>query len=211
MDNPFANGAFVLGGEPETIKRGDKVFRNDVVPFINEPKAWEQYHNTVLYDAEVTLRNWIKEMSKDPKWYGSHKNRRYMFSQLFEILFGRPYENSDAKYIRQLTDLFSYYSSRIQNTFWDKERQKSRTKTNYTISPKRADKPPYSLKLRMEWFDEQGIKMTEYNMRLYERDLKPGHARNPRTNANMEKRSEKKREQYREYKRQWNEARKDRT
>jgi len=199
MANPFENGPIVLREKPY-IKTEPRLIRNEVIPFINDPKAWDQYHNETLYQAEVALREWMTEMSKDKKWAGYHRNRRYIFSQLFEILFGRPYENSDARYIRQLTDLFAYYSTKIQTGFWDRERQKTRSKTLYTLSPNRLHRPPYGLKLRMEYFAENGVTMTEGNMRLYGRDLRPGHARNPRTNAKMEKRSEQKREAMREYK-----------
>ena len=59
---------------------------------------------------------------------------------------------------------------------------------------------PYSLKLRLEMYREQGIIPSVNNMKIpHDKMLcKPGHAINARTNANMEKRSQLARERYNE-------------
>lgn len=58
--------------------------------------------------------------------------------------------------------------------------------------------PPYSLKLRLEWLGEKGDIPTWSNMAVPKDDLEPGHARNYKTEKNMERRREQARARYNE-------------
>lgn len=168
----------------------------EAMPWLNDPEMMAKYEDPYIYDMEVKLRNWIKEMSKYPKWKNNVKNRRYTFGMLWEFVYGEKYDQKKhAKHIRRGINLFSHYSSRVQKagTFDGK----TRFKTTYVISPKRADCRPYGLKLRVEWLIANGYKLREDNMCDPDR-LMPGHARSPRTEANMERRREVGRQKYRE-------------
>ena len=171
--------------------------------FLAEPGLWENYENEALAKAETMLRNWITEMSKIPGWKRVIKRRKYTFSMLFKMVTGDDYEQKKhAKEIRMWTNLFRYYSSRVQKGGSINGRTYS--KTIYTISPKRLNRPPYSVRLRIPWMAEHGMRPDERTMHCHETDvLLPGHARNPNTDANMKRRSE-------EAKRRYNERYKDR-
>jgi len=190
--------------QEEQIEQGDFIHRN-ALPYINDPKAWKQFHNPVLYETEVRLRNFIEEMSHDNQWRKDKYKRTYTFKMLFELLYGREYDGSkgkDCKYVYVLTKLFAYYSTSIKKDYYDRERGKARNKTCYVLSTKGHEKPPYSLKLRLEWLEAKGELPNFSNMKLPKDDLKPGHARNPKTEANKERRRQLARERYNEYQRQ---------
>lgn len=177
---------------------GNNYIDTDAVPYINTDEAWNQYTDEALYDLDKRMRSWMEKMSENKTWVRSAKSRRYTYKQLFEVLYQRPYTNKDAKYTGRFSKVFAYYSSRIQNAYWSKEKGRAVAKKNYTIAPGRLKKPPYSLRLRMEWLSEQGRLPNHSNMQLPSDNLTAGHARNPRTEANMRKRSEEKKRQYNE-------------
>ena len=136
-------------------------------------------------------------MSKNSTWKQSKNRRRYTMSMVFEQIYGRKYDRyQDCRITNQFAKVLAYYSSKIQKS--GSIMNKNYSKTIYTISPKRIKKPPYSLKLRVEWLAEQGLIPNGNNMQLPKDDLKPGHARNPRTDENMRKRREEARRIYEE-------------
>lgn len=161
-------------------------------PWITTAKAWKQYTNEYVYQADKLMRDWLRIMNKNSKWSRNYKLRRYTFSQLFEILMGEPYEQKKhSKWVIPLTRIMAYYSTKIQDGFWDRDRGHMRSKTYYTISGARIKKPAYSLRLRLEEFSEQGIIPNVYNMELPKDDLKKGQARRTETQKTIEKRRER--------------------
>ncbi len=168
----------------------------EAMPWLNDPEMMAKYEDPYIYDMEVKLREWIAEMSKISAWKNNIKARRYTFGMLWKLVYGEDYDQKKhAKHIRRGINLFSHYSSRVQKA--GSFNGKTRFKTTYVISPKRADCRPYGLKLRVEWLLENGYQLRADNMGEPER-LMPGHARSPRTEANMERRREVGREKYRE-------------
>jgi hypothetical protein len=119
---------------------------------------------------------------------------------MFEQLYGRKASQKnkgDITRLRRLTKVLAYYSTKIQKA--GMIRGKNYTKTVYTLSLKLYKKrPPYSLRLRLQWLTDQGIMPTWHNMQLPKDDLKPGHARNPKTDENMRIRRERAKQRYNE-------------
>lgn len=193
MVDSGANWEFHLDGGPKPkIKEVPKM-----MPWIGTSEAWEQYSDDRVYHADKLVRAWIAEMKRNSKWVRTAKLRRYRFSDLFHLVTGEEYDASKhSKTVHIYTRIFSYYSSRIQRG--GSINGKSKNKTIYCISPKRLEKCPYSLKLRLEWFAERGEIPTSANMALPKDDLRIGHARNPRTEANMRKREAEGRRRYNE-------------
>lgn len=186
---------FQFGGkapEPE-LPEGSE----EKLPYLASAERWEQYNNEVIYSIDSLVRQWIEVMGKSKAWRNSAKMRRYTMAMVFEQIYGRKYDPyTDAKIVRPFTSILAYYSTRVQKSGYING--KTYTKTIYTISPKRLEKPPYSLKLRLEWLSERGELPTWRGMALPKDDLKPGHARNPKTEANMERRREAGRARYNE-------------
>lgn len=203
ISNPFdENGKFEFGN-PNHEHAPVNPVPDNIARVIGEPKAWEQYHNNWLYEAEKALRHWMEVMATNTKWKTTQRMRRYTFKQAWSQVFGTNWEDSDQKQGKQRLwiELLSHYSSRIQNSYWDNEAQKQRNRTTYVLSPRRLNSDevmPYSLKLRVEWLAEHGKIPTAYNMKLTKRTLTPGHARNPKTEANMARRREIGRQRYNE-------------
>lgn len=167
----------------------------EMAPWITEAKAWKQYTNETVYKVDKLMRDWLRLMCKDGKWYRNYRLRRYTFSQMFEILFGEPYDQKKhSSIVIPMTRIMAYYSSKIQEGYWDREKGRMRSKTYYTIAGQRLKKPAYSLRLRLEEYSEQGIIPDKFNMALPKDDLKKGQARRTETKRTMEKR----REQWRE-------------
>ena len=172
--------------------------------FLSDPEMWKNWEDVELAKAEEMLRDWIERMCEVPSWRSTRsKKRRYTFSMLFELVTGERYEQrKHARHIRMWTTLFRYYSSRIQNAA--SIDGKMYTKTIYVISPKRLERPPYSLRLRIPWLVEHGMAIDQRTMTNPQSDvLRPGHARNPRTEESMRRRHE-------EMKRRYNERYRDR-
>ena len=171
-----------------------------VVPYIADPEAWDQYSNEALYEAEKLLRSWLVEMGQNTA-FKSYKRRTFKFSQVFEILFGRKYDQKvDGRYSTMLSKLFRYYCSKTSRAYYDRETQKTQSKTSFTFSTARVKRPPYSLKLRLEWLLEQGEMPSAANMKL-PTDIPIGKARNPLTEAHKEEQRERGRQRYNEYQR----------
>lgn len=177
--------------DPVEVKLGTDP---EILPYISSPEAWRQYNDDRVYEADKLTREWIAVLSKSNKWKASKGMRRYTFSMIFGQIMGRPYDcKRDAKMTNAFSRVFAYYSSRVQKQ--GVIAGKAYTKTIYTISPARLRKPPYSLRLRLEWMADQGMIPDSRNMAL-PKDLKPGHARNPKTEENMRRRREEGRKRY---------------
>lgn len=190
--------SFRLDGSEDLPEEDKPAGMVEMIPYISTPDRWEQYTDKFVYEADKAIRAWIEKMMENRSWtVGPGRNRRYMLSMIYEQAFGKPWSDDCNKYAMRLARIASYYSSKIQKG--GSLNGRLRSKTIYTISPKRFRKnPPYSLKLRLEWFADQGILPDNRNMALPKDDLKPGHARNPRTDANMEKRRQQAKERYNE-------------
>lgn len=172
---------------------------NMATSYLAGPGKWDNYSDPVTYECDSLLRQFFESKEGDPQWEQQHpKWRRFTTGMMFEILFGRKYDpKADYKYGFRLSKVMAYYSTRAVKE--GSIRGKRYKKTIYTLSPKLYHKkPPYSLRLRVEWLAEQGKLPTWHNMKLPKDDLKPGQARNPRTQENMEKRSEQARKRFNE-------------
>lgn len=172
---------------------------NMATNYLAGPGKWDNYSDKVTYECDSLLRQFFATKEGDPQWEQTHpKWRRFTTGMMFEVLFGRKYDpKTDYQYGFRLSKVMAYYSTRA--TKEGSIRGKRYKKTIYTLSLKRYRKLlPYSLKLRVEWLAEHGELPTYQNMRLPKDNLKPGHARNPKTDENMEKRREQARERYRE-------------
>lgn len=161
-------------------------------PMLTVPEAWDNYTDDLVYEADKRLRSWIEKMR--PTWTRRGLDRRYSFSELIEILglSSQVSKLSRGGNRNKVARVFAYYSTKIQPVARVSGKKK---KSVYTISPARLKKPPYSLRLRMETME------TEHPKRLMmpKDDLEPGHARNPRTEENMRRRSEEQRRRFNEY------------
>lgn len=193
------NWEFDLTGKEEVDT--EPAVEANVISVVGDAKRWEQYCDMDLYEFESKLRKWMEAMTATPGWKNDKRgwNRRFTFGMLWPYLYGRPYDSKvdGKKGNSKLAKVVAYYSSRIQKE--GSIRGKHYTKKIYTLSPRRAKRnPPYSLRLRLEYFRENGIIPTRRNMALPKDNLEEGHARNPRTDANMERRREKMRKIYNE-------------
>ena len=182
------------------IETGGDIIDKAALPYIVKTEAWDQFNNPVVYQTDMLLREFISIMGKDTYWKRHMMSRKYTYGMLFKILFGRDYDpKKDRKHTYVITKLFAYYSTRIQKEFYKDGKKKNRTA--YTIMANVDDKPPYSLKLRLEWLAAKGEIPCWQNMQMPKDNLKAGHARNPKTEANMERRREEARKRYNEYQR----------
>lgn len=187
---------FSLEDLPPVVEIANKP--NMATGYLALPGRWENYSDEILYDIEVRLRKFLKEKEDDPHWTWARTTyRKFTVGMMFEILYGRKWDpTKDGKWAFRMARVMSHYSSRIQKE--GTIRGKKYTKTIYTLSLSRFHKvSPYSLKLRIEWLADRGELPTTSNMRLPNESLKPGHARNPKTEANMARRREKAKERYR--------------
>lgn len=171
---------------------------DQITPYLADPAVWKNYEDDDLYRADSLVRDWIAKMSESSGWRHKRLRRRYTFSQLWKLIYGYDYDQKKhAKKLRMHVNLFNYYSSRVQKSAMIEG--KLVTKTVYTISPGRLRKPPYSLRLRIEWMQEKGMQIDQRAFRDPRKELiRAGRARNPRTDANMRKRSEEARKRYAE-------------
>lgn len=192
---PDGKWSFQLGGQTPEIELPEESM--ELLPYLAGSERWEQYHDDTLYMLDSKVRTWMETCAASKEWCRRAKLRKYTMSMVFEQIFGRKYDVSkDAKYVNRFANILAYYSSRVQKS--GSIKGKTYTKTIYTLSPTRLKKPPYSLRLRLEWYEQTGTMPTYGNMKLPKDDLKPGHARNPKTEANMERRREEGRRRYNE-------------
>ena len=169
--------------------------------YLEGPGKWENYSDTILYEVESLIRQLLEQKLSDPKWNRQHpKYRRYTCGMMFEAIYGKKPDlksSKDQTILRRMPKVMTYYSTRKQKE--GSIMGKKTSNTIYTLSLKRYRQlAPYSLRLRLEWLEEQGKLPTWANMKLVKDNLEVGHARNKRTDANMEKRRERAREIYNE-------------
>lgn len=189
-----------MASEASREPRQVKPLVGQAAAFLADEECWKNYENEMLAEVETALRSWIEEMSKLPAWRTTNaKMRRYTFSMVFELVTGEKYDQKKhANQIKTWTTLLKYYSSRVQKA--GNINGKLYAKTVYVISPQRLKRPPYSIRLRIPWLMEHGYAIDKRTMENVNHDLcQPGHARNPRTEANMRERSRKARERYEEW------------
>ena len=168
--------------------------------FLADPDIWKNYESDLLAEVETMLRDWMTEMSKLSAWNTTNaKKRKYTFSMVFELVTGERYDQKKhANQIKTWTTLLRYYSSRVQKSGNINGRFYS--KTVYMLSPARLKRPPYSIRLRIPWLIEHGHAIDKRTMENLNHDLcEPGHARNPRTEANMRQRSREARQRYEQW------------
>ena len=168
--------------------------------FLADPDIWKNYESDLLAEVETMLRDWMTEMSKLSAWNTTNaKKRKYTFSMVFELVTGERYnQKKHANQIKTWTTLLRYYSSRVQKSGNINGRFYS--KTVYMLSPARLKRPPYSIRLRIPWLIEHGHAIDKRTMENLNHDLcEPGHARNPRTEANMRQRSKEARQRYEQW------------
>lgn len=185
-------------GSKEPVKR--KPLVGQAAAFLADPDIWKNYENDLLVEVETMLRDWMTEMCKLPSWRGTNaKRRKYTFSMIFELVTGERYDQKKhANQIKTWTTLLKYYSSRVQKS--GNINGKFYSKTVYMLSPARLKRPPYSIRLRIPWLIEHGYAIDKRTMENMNGDLcEPGHARNPRTEANMRQRSKEARRRYEQW------------
>lgn len=168
------------------------------VPYLSTQAAWANYTDPLVYEVDKRMREWLRSMKN--KWTRKGNDRRYTLSTLIDILGIEVQVRKDQNY-QKISRIFAYYSTKIQK---QTTINGIKYKNVYTVSAARLKRPPYSLKLRIEEFD--GPKDWR-SLRLPKDNLGPGEARNPRTTANMERRSEEARRRANEYKERWKAAR----
>ena len=156
------------------------------LPILTTPDRWENYSNELIYETDKRIRTWIKAMKGT--WKSRRgDDRRYSRKDLIEIL-GLQDAIKNAHDDKIVSRIFAYYSTKIADRTSIRGRK---VKKAYTISPARLKRSPYSLKLRLEELEGEGHWA---NFRLPKDDLEVGHARNPRTEANIERRKQRGRE-----------------
>lgn len=204
-NDPFAHGGFSLTDPDAQLDLGECPTPEPIAQsYMTKPEQWENYTDPFLYEFEKKLLDYLHTMSQSRAWCTHQYMRKYTMDMMMMVLLGRHYNSkTDRIYVTRMKHILAYYSTRIQTSYYNREKHKTINKTCYVISARRFKNIlPYSLKLRLEVLAEQGKLPNSSNMSLHKvPELKPGHARNPRTNANMEKRSEQKRNMQREYQR----------
>lgn len=164
------------------------------LPYLTTPKEWANYSSDVIYEADKRIREWIASMKS--KWSRNGQDRRYSFTMVVQIL-GLEEVAVMKKHHATIAKVISYYSTRIMK---DTKIKGKRCKTVYVLSAKRLERPPYSLRLRLEQMEGEGVWQ---NLRMPKDDLEPGHARHPRTDANMQRRSRMAKDRANAVNRQW--------
>lgn len=172
--------------------------------YLEGPGKWENYSDNVLYELESLMRNWMETKLDDPDWNAKGakgiRARKYTCGMVFTSIYGKPFDmnnKDDQVRLRRLPKLMAYYSTRIQKE--GMINGKKLTKKIYHLSLKLyKKKPPYSLRLRIEWLQAQGKLPVWQNMKMPKDDLKAGEARNPKTNENMRRRREQARQRYKD-------------
>lgn len=189
---------FEFGGKPEVP---DLPEGSDRISYLDDPEVWANYSDDALYEVESLFLKWAKAMLDDRRFVqGNPKYRKYTCGMLFERLYGHKYDMrdpDDAVRMRRMPRVLGHYSSRIQKE--GTVLGKKMTKTIYTLSVKRIrNQRPFSLRLREEWLAGQGKVPTWKSMRPVKKELGVGQARNPKTQANMERRRQRAKEAYNE-------------
>ena len=156
------------------------------LPILTTPERWENYSNDLIYETDKRIREWMRSMKS--VWTNRKgMDRRYSRQMLVEILglqdaIKTAYDN------KIVSRIFAYYSTKVTGSTTINGKKVKRA---YTLSLRRLKKNPYSLRLRLEELEDEGH-WAHFN--LPKDDLEVGHARNPRTEANIERRKQRGRE-----------------
>lgn len=160
--------------------------------YITTQEQWDNYTNEEANDFEMRLRGFLQYMKEHPK-YRAAINRRFTYQMIYERLYGElPREKTGYK-SNTYRKIISYYSTRVMSDTFIGDK---RCKRVYVLSYKRLEKRPWCIKNRIQWLLEHGESIDQGKLRLIKKQLQVGHARNPRTEANMEKRRERARKAY---------------
>lgn len=192
-DGEFLSLDLSLAEDSKSLELDD-MLPSWAMPLLTTPERWANYSDDAIYETDKRIREWIESMRS--KWTRRGLDRRYTFAMLCEIL-GLSKIVETRKNHKSISKVFAYYSTRINK---DTKINGERHKTVYTISPRRLSRAPYSLRLRLEQMEGEG---TWNSFKLPKDDLEPGHARNPRTEANMQKRREERRKKANAALREW--------
>lgn len=143
--------------------------------YLAAPGRWENYSDDELYEMEVLLRQFLE--TKKNGW-GTHSQaaRKFTTNMMHQILYGTPSPGRACGTVRKLNRLMNHYATRVWKKHGTTVRGERVNGKIYMLSARRLEKPPYSLRLRLEWMAEQGILPTWHNMQLSEQ-LKPGETR----------------------------------
>lgn len=186
-----------LGKEkPEDLHLKDPAPRW-AIPYIATPEAMKNYSDDLIYETDKRLREFIESMKG--KWSKRGMDRRISFGDLTKLL-GLDEAVKKRKNYNSVARVFAYYSCR---TYKETNINGVRKKKVYMLSPWRLRRLPYSLRLRIEMLQD-GCHPKQ--MELPKDDLEMGHARNPRTEANIERRKEDARNAFNEYQRRRRES-----
>lgn len=144
-------------------------------PYLSGPGRWENYSDDQLYNAECLLRQFLE--TKRGGWGTPNQSaRKFTAKMMYEILYNEPAPKTTTAIVVKLNRLLNHYATRVyrrKNTTIRGERVRGKV---YLLSAQRLDKPPYSLRLRLEWMAERGILPTWSNMQL-SGQLKEGETR----------------------------------
>lgn len=191
--------------KPFSLNDDVKEFKEDfdvprwAAPYLSTTKAWDNYSDELVYEVDKRMRKWLKE-NKSRWTKRKATDRRFTMAEILKLI-GLDVDPRGKNLIR-VKHVIAYYSTKIQKRLIINGVRK---KTVYTVSPRRLERQPYSLKLRIELMgDEEG---TWRELRVPKDNLEPGHARNPRTEANMRRREEIGRKNWNEYQRKRKAAR----
>ena len=188
---------FRLDGSDEVPNELKAPEPKNYINYLGSADQWKNYSDQFIYESDKAMRQWIASMKENKSWKTNYKKRRYTAKMLFEHVFQKEYNyKTDMKMMTRFSKICTYYSSKVNKN--GSINGKNYSKSIYTISPRRLSKPPFSLRLRVEWLTEQGELPDPNNMRLVKDTLKPGHARNPKTEENMRRRSEQAKQRYKE-------------
>jgi hypothetical protein len=193
--NPFKNGAFALTEEADLPKRNPNSMMD--YAYITGYKDWEQFNNLELYEIEKAIKELF--LSTEIWWKSAPWSNRVTSRIVYGLLYGKEVVGNGGKIMNYISTILAYYSTSIKNG--GKCQGKTTKAAIYLISKKRLTQvKPYSLKLRLEWLCENGKIPNKWNMKREKCPLLPGHARSPKTEANMRRRSEEAKQRWYKYK-----------
>lgn len=160
--------------------------------YLTTQDQWDNYTNEEANEFEVRLRRFLEYMKQHPK-YISAKNRRFTYEMIWERLYGELPKSKTGYKSLTYRKILAYYSTRIMK---DTNINGKRCHRVYVLSYGRLKKRPWCIKNRIQWLIEHDESIDTGKLRVIRKELQQGHARNPRTEANMEKRRERAREIY---------------
>lgn len=132
---------------------------------LTKMEIWASYTDELLYELEKKVREFIKRTTAGRKY---HNGQTIVVSQLFQYIYGRKAEPKDSKINRKLHEIMRYYAmKRTGPTTWRGKRVDSGV---YKMSPSAGKRVPYSIRLRMEQFEENGKDLRQFTQNLKEAD-----------------------------------------